>query len=111
MFCVVINQLITTGAMSRSSLNLCSQVFTSAEETDDNRSTTIPRDTTINVGSAVVRLCIMQTYFMTDPGVRTKFIFPVFLFILAMCKLLQTKVSCRNEIKHIAVHRLCMLSH
>ena len=49
-----------------------SPVFISAEETDDTRSATSSPDTAIRVGSAVLQLCIMQTYFMTGPGVRTK---------------------------------------
>jgi hypothetical protein len=68
-------------------------VFLSVEETDDTRSATSSLDTAIHVGSAVVQLCIMQAYFMTGSGVRTKINFPVFRFIFAMRKLFQTKVS------------------
>ena len=85
-------------------------VFISAEETDYTRSATSSPDTAIHVGSAIAQLCIMQTYFMTGPGARTKITFPVFRFVFAMRKVLQTKVSCRNEIRHVAMHRLCMQS-
>jgi len=68
-------------------------------------------DTAVYVGSIVVQLCVMQTYFMTGPGSRTKITFPVFRFIFAMLNVLQTKVSCRNEVRHVAMHRLCMQNH
>jgi len=68
-------------------------------------------DTAIHVCSAVVQLCIIQTYFMTGPGVRIKITIPIFRFIFAMRNVLQTKVSCRNEIRHVAMHRLCMQNH
>ena len=106
MFCVIINHPITIGAISRSSLN-----FISAEETDGIRSATSSTDTAVNVGSAVAQLCVIQTYFMTGPGVRTKITFPVFRFIFAMRSVIQTKVSCRNEIRHVTMHRLCVQSH
>jgi hypothetical protein len=85
-------------------------VFISAEETDDTHSATSSLDAAIHVGSAVVQLCIMQAYFITGPGVRTKITFSVFPFTFAMRKVLQTKVSRRNEIRHVGVHRLCMQS-
>jgi hypothetical protein len=88
-----------------------SPAFASAEEMDDTRSATSSPDTAVHVGSAVVQLCIMQTYFITGPDVRTKIVFPVFRFKFAMRKVLQTKVSCRHEIQHVAMHRLCMQSH
>ena len=88
-----------------------SPVFISAEETDYTRSAKSSPDTAVYVGSAVVQLCIMQTYFMTGPGARTKVTFPVFRFISAMRKVLQIKVSCRNEIRHVATHLLCVQIH